>query len=180
MYLVPDFISERKSLLSLGLRAEHGAMQHRDLTSSILRAAFKVHSQLGPGLLESAYTACLEYELVRSGHTVFKEVMVEIAYDDLLIPAYRMDLLVDSKVMIEVKSVKELNDLHLAQAITYVKLGKADLGLLINFNERNLRTGIRRIHRGSAYAKADVPAMDPITIYGEAEEPDEEPPVVFH
>lgn len=106
----------------------------------------KVHTNLGPGLLESAYQECLFYELQKAGFSVIKEKPMPLVYEEVKLDiGYRIDLLVENKVIIEIKSVDALNEVHLAQTLTYLKLGNYKLGLLINFNVALLKNGIRRV-----------------------------------
>jgi GxxExxY protein len=122
------------------------SLLYQELTSSILQCAFKVHSNLGPGLLESAYEECLYYELDLEGfHSVKQKPMPLIYADKKLDIGYRIDLLVEDKVIVEVKSVESLNPVHTAQIMTYLKLSGCRVGLLINFNVSYLKEGIRRI-----------------------------------
>ena len=119
---------------------------HQELTSSILNCAYKVHSALGPGLLESAYEECLHYELDKAGLLVIKQKPMPLVYDEKKLDlGYRIDLLVESKVIIEIKSVDALNPVHFAQLMTYLKLSKCRIGFLINFNVQSLKDGIKRI-----------------------------------
>lgn len=105
-----------------------------------------VHTALGPGLLESAYKECLYYNLRKNGFHVQKEKSMPIFFDDVQLDCgYRVDLLVENKLVLELKSVTQLNDIHLAQTLTYLKLGNFELGLLINFNVVKLRDGIKRV-----------------------------------
>lgn len=121
-------------------------MKHSDLTSNILKHAFEVHRHLGPGLLESAYETCFEYELLRNGLTVQRQVPIDIHYNGVVINAgFKADLLVNGMVLIECKAIAELKEVHLAQVLTYLKLSNLEIGLLINFNEKQLKSGIRRI-----------------------------------
>jgi GxxExxY protein len=116
-----------------------------ELTDKILKCAFKVHSKLGPGFLESAYHACLKHELIKSGLVVRSEVSVPLIYDDLKLDCgYRIDLLVQGQVIIELKTVEKLTDVHQAQILTYLKLAELKVGLLLNFNTKSLRDGIKR------------------------------------
>jgi GxxExxY protein len=104
-----------------------------------------VHSQLGPGLLESCYQTCLAYELKERGLKVELEVPVKINYDGKQIKqAFRIDILVESEVVLELKSVEELSPIHEAQILTYLKLSEKRIGLLINFNETKLKYGLKR------------------------------------
>ncbi|MBN2571247.1 MAG: GxxExxY protein [Ignavibacteriales bacterium] len=117
-----------------------------DLTSGILKCAYKVHSELGPGLLESAYEECLFYELEQAGFRVEKQKTLPLVYHDVKLDAgYRIDLLVENKVVFEIKAVACFNDVHLAQVLTYLKLSKCKIGLLINFNVKSLKNGIKRV-----------------------------------
>ncbi|HKM92301.1 MAG TPA: GxxExxY protein [Prolixibacteraceae bacterium] len=121
-------------------------MKINDLTYEIIGYAYKVHSKLGPGLLESTYEVCLEYELIKSGMTVLRQVALPVIYDDIKLEAgYRIDLIVDNTVIIEIKSVDTLAPIHTAQVLTYLKLADKKLGLLINFNETDLKKGIKRL-----------------------------------
>lgn len=106
----------------------------------------EVHTQLGPGLLESAYRECLYFELISQGFDVRKEMPMPIIYKDVKLDhGYRMDLLVENKVVIEIKTVEVLNEVHTAQILTYLKLGNYKLGLLLNFHVSYLKNGIKRI-----------------------------------
>jgi len=118
-----------------------------EITELIIGASIEIHRQLGPGLLESAYRECLYYELSKVvGLSVKREVSMPIIYKEIkLEQGYRMDLLVEDKVVIELKTVDFLTDVHKAQLLTYLKLGNYKLGLLINFNETLLKNGIKRI-----------------------------------
>jgi len=116
------------------------------LSQVILGEAFHVHTVLGPGLLESAYKECLFYRLTKSGLWVEKEKPMPLIFEDIrLDQGYRLDLLVENKIVIELKAVEAINDLHIAQTLTYLKLGKYKLGLLLNFNVKSLKNGIKRI-----------------------------------
>lgn len=124
-------------------------MEENDLTEKIIGCAIKVHRALGPGLLESAYQACLYYELVKSGLFVEKEKPLPLIYEEVRLDCgYRMDILVERKIIVEVKSVDALTDIHLAQVLTYLKLNKSRFGLLINFNVLMLKHGIKRVING--------------------------------
>lgn len=121
-------------------------MTEDGLSKIIIGCAIKVHSALGPGLLESAYEECLNYELTKAGLSVQKQKPLPLIYEEVKLEVgYRIDLLVENKVVIEVKSVEALNDVHLAQALTYLKLNNYKLGLLINFNVSLLKNGLKRI-----------------------------------
>ncbi|MEZ4720588.1 MAG: GxxExxY protein [Flavobacteriales bacterium] len=124
-------------------------MTENDISYRIIGCAIKVHKALGPGLLESAYQECLAYELQKEGLRVEKEKPMSLVYEDVKMDVgYRIDLLIDDKVVIELKSVESLTDVHRAQVITYLKLGDYKLGLLINFNVAILKQGIERIANG--------------------------------
>jgi GxxExxY protein len=119
---------------------------HQELTSSILSCAYKVHSVLGPGLLESAYEECLHYELEKAGFDVIKQKPMPLIYEEKKLDiGYRIDLFIENKVILEIKSVDALNPVHLAQLMTYLKLSKCRIGFLINFNVQSLKDGIKRV-----------------------------------
>jgi GxxExxY protein len=116
------------------------------LTEQIIGSAIEVHRELGPGLLESAYRECLKHLLLNNGIVVESEKPQPLFFRDLkLEQGYRIDLLVDRKVVVELKCVEALNDVHLTQILTYMKLGNYPLGLLINFNVKLLNDGIKRV-----------------------------------
>lgn len=120
-------------------------MEENKLTEIIIGKAIEVHKQLGPGLLESAYQECLFYKLKNSGLTVIKEIALPIVYKEIKLDhGYRIDLLIENKVVIELKTVEFLNDVHTAQILTYMKLGNYNLGLLLNFHVKLLKNGIKR------------------------------------
>lgn len=130
--IVEDGVREYKSL--------------NDITYGIIGCAFKVHKALGPGLLESSYEACLFYELTKAGFVVERQKVLPLIYDEVKLDAgYRLDLVVNDSVIIEIKSVEELAPIHKAQVLTYLKLSKIKLGLLINFNTVDLKEGIQRL-----------------------------------
>jgi GxxExxY protein len=121
-------------------------MTENDISREIIGACIKIHRTLGPGLLESTYQQCLCYELEKLEYRIEREKPVPLIYEEMVIGCgYRIDILVEQKVVIELKSVRELDDIHAAQLLTYLKLGSYKLGLLINFNELLLKDGIRRI-----------------------------------
>ena len=116
------------------------------IANGIVDAALKVHRELGPGLLESTYEACLEHELVKRGYLVERQKPQPVHYDGIIIEAgYRIDLLINDLVLIELKAVSELASIHHAQLLTYLKLSRKSLGLLINFNVPLIKNGIRRV-----------------------------------
>ncbi len=117
-----------------------------DLATEVIGAAINVHRTLGPGLLESAYKECLYYELVKKGLSVEKERPLPLIYEEIKLDCgYRLDLLVENRLIVEIKAVEGLNDIHLAQVLTYLKVSGCRLGLLINFNVLKVKDGIRRI-----------------------------------
>lgn len=121
-------------------------MTENEISKVVVDCALKVHRQLGPGLLESAYKECLMYELKNQGLAVEKEKPMPLVYDTVKLDiGYRMDLLINNKLVIEIKSVESLNDIHLAQILTYLKLSGCKLGLLINFNVALIKHGIKRV-----------------------------------
>jgi GxxExxY protein len=121
-------------------------MSENYLTGKIIAAAIEIHKALGPGLLENAYKECLFFKLKSKGLHVEKEKPMPLYYEDVKLDCgYRIDMLVENQVVIEIKAVESLNDVHFAQTLTYMKIGKYKLGLLINFNVIVLKNGIRRI-----------------------------------
>ena len=121
-------------------------MKINDISQNIIGCAIEVHKILGPGLLESAYQECLFYEIYKKGLAVEKEIPMPVVYKEIkLNHGYRIDLLVERTVVVEIKTVEAFNDVHLAQILTYLKLGGYHLGLLINFNVSMLKQGLRRI-----------------------------------
>ena len=122
------------------------ALLYQELTNSILKCAYKVHTALGPGLLESVYEECLHYELDKSGLFNVKQKPMPLVYEEKKLDlGYRIDLIVESKVIIEIKSVDAINPVNMAQVMTYLKLSGCRIGFLINFNVLSLRDGIKRI-----------------------------------
>ena len=121
-------------------------MTENELSDKIIGCAIQVHKSLGPGLLESAYLECLWYELKEIGLKVEKQKPLPLIYKEVKLDVgYRLDLLVEDKVVIELKSVEALNDVHVAQVITYLKLSGCKLGLLMNFNVLRLVDGLKRL-----------------------------------
>jgi GxxExxY protein len=121
-------------------------MNENELSKVIIGCAIEVHKALGPGLLESAYEECLFYELNAAGLKVEKQKPLPVVYKEVKLEAgYRVDLLVENKVVIEIKSVEVLNDIHTAQVLTYLKLSDCKLGLLVNFNVSRLADGVKRL-----------------------------------
>lgn len=124
-------------------------MSENELAKVVIGHAIEVHRALGPGLLESAYQECLYYKLRKEGFFVEKEKAMPLVFEEVQLECgYRIDLLVERKLVIELKSVEALNDVHLAQILTYLKLGDYKLGLLLNFNTAILKHGIKRVVNG--------------------------------
>ena len=121
-------------------------MTENEIGSIIVDSAFAVHSNLGPGLLESTYQACLAFEIQKRGLLTDTEAALPVIYEDVKLNCgYRIDIWVERKVAIEIKAVEALNDVHLAQILTYLKLTDNRLGFLINFNVAKIKNGIRRV-----------------------------------
>jgi GxxExxY protein len=121
-------------------------MTENEISNIVIGLAIEVHRGLGPGLLENAYKECLYFKINQAGLFIEKEKAMPLIFEDVYLDCgYRVDLLVEKKLIIELKSVDCLTDVHLAQTLTYLKLGKLKLGLLINFNEILLKKGIRRV-----------------------------------
>jgi GxxExxY protein len=121
-------------------------MEKEEIFKKILDFSFKVHSALGPGLLESAYSECLYYDLTKSGLKVSKQKPLPLIYKEVHLEAgYRIDLFVENCIVIEVKSIEALAEIHMAQILTYLKLSNCNLGLLVNFNVLHLKDGIKRV-----------------------------------
>lgn len=125
-------------------------MTENELAKLTFNCALKVHQALGPGLLESAYCECLCYELYKTGVYVEKQKPLPLIYEEVRLDVgYRMDIMLENKFVIEVKSVESLNDIHMAQLLTYLKLSGSKLGLLINFNVLLIKDGIKRVINGT-------------------------------
>jgi GxxExxY protein len=121
-------------------------MENNEITEKIIGCAIKVHKELGPGLLESAYKECLYYEIIQSGLYAEKEKALPLIYHEVQLDCgYRIDVLAEKRIVVEIKAVEALNDIHLAQVLTYLKLSKCKYGLLINFNVIRLVDGIKRV-----------------------------------
>jgi GxxExxY protein len=121
-------------------------MIENEITERILKCAFKVHTALGPGLLESSYKECLNYEMKKEGLYVEKEKPMPLIYEEVKLDiGYRLDLMVNNKVVIEIKTVEVFNDVHLAQILTYMRLSNCKVGLLLNFKVAALKHGIKRM-----------------------------------
>jgi len=119
------------------------------IVSDVVKFAMKIHTRFGPGLLESAYRECLAYELRKTGYSVEIEKSLPLIYEEIrLNHGYRMDLLINNKLVIEIKCADMLLDVHFAQLMTYLKVGDYRLGLLLNFKVAHLRDGIKRVANG--------------------------------
>ncbi len=124
-------------------------MTENEIATNVFDCALKVHQALGPGLLESAYEECLFYEIKENGLFIEKQKPLPLIYKEVKLDiGYRVDLLIEKKFIVEIKAVECLNDVHLAQLLTYLKLSDCRLGFLINFNVKLLKDGIRRVING--------------------------------
>ncbi len=124
-------------------------MTENEIAHKVIGIAIEVHNALGPGLLESAYKECMYYKIDKSGFFIEKEKPMPLFFEEVRLECgYRIDLLIEHKLVIEIKSVDVLNNAHLAQTLTYMKLGNYKLGLLMNFNVVKLKDGIKRIING--------------------------------
>ncbi len=120
-------------------------MNRNEISGAVVDAAMKVHTALGPGLLESAYAACLRHELIKRGLSVTSEVPLPVVYDGIKLDAgYRLDMVVEDTVVVELKAIEALAPIHQAQIISYLKLSGKPIGLLINFHSLHLKDGIKR------------------------------------
>lgn len=121
-------------------------MTENEISNIIIGIAIEIHKKLGPGLLENVYKECLFYKIMQRGLLVEKEKALPLVFEEVKLDCgYRIDLLVENKFLIEIKTVESLTVNHLAQTLTYLKLGNYKLGLLVNFNESLLKNGIRRV-----------------------------------
>ncbi|MFY8112227.1 MAG: GxxExxY protein [Flavobacterium sp.] len=125
-------------------------MTENEISKIVFECALRVHKVLGPGLLESAYEECLFYELKKANLKVEKQKSLPLVYEEVKLDVgYRIDILVEDKFIVEIKAVETLNDVHLAQLLTYLKLSDCKLGLLINFNVKLFKEGVRRVINGT-------------------------------
>lgn len=121
-------------------------LSENELSHIVIGMALEIHNSLGPGLLERSYEECLHYKLCKAGLMAEKQKAIPLEYEGVRLECgYRIDLLVEKKLVIEIKSVLEMNDLYFAQTLTYLRLGNYRLGILINFNVIHLKDGIRRV-----------------------------------
>ena len=124
-------------------------MNENQIAAAVVDAAFKIHTTLGPGLLESVYESTLEYELQKRGLSVLRQIGLPVYYEGLKLElGYRVDLIVGDKVIIEIKSIEALAPIHKRQLLTYLRLANMRLGLLINFNVERIKDGIQRVVNG--------------------------------
>lgn len=124
-------------------------MKENEISYKIRGAIYKVYNGLGPGLLESTYEAAMIYQLKKDGLKVESQVPIDIIYDGQKLPtSYRLDLIVEDKIIVELKSVEELNNIHFKQLLTYLRLKRLHLGILVNFNVENINDGIIRVVNG--------------------------------
>jgi GxxExxY protein len=124
-------------------------MNENEMAEKIIGLAIKVHSKLGPGLLESAYEKAFSFELKRNGFEISTQVPIAIKYENEIIDeGFRADIVVNDLIILELKSVKNIEDIHLKQLLTYLRLSNKKLGIVINFNEILLKKGIRRVING--------------------------------
>ncbi len=125
-------------------------MNENEIAKIVFNLGLKVHRALGPGLLESAYQECLWYEINKAGLKVERQKALPLVYEDVRLDiGYRIDLLIENKFIVEIKSVEALNDLYLAQTLTYLRLSNCKLGLLINFNTVLFKDGVKRVINGT-------------------------------
>jgi GxxExxY protein len=121
-------------------------MTENEITEVIIGCAIKVHKSLGPGLLESAYEECMDYELRKTALEIERQKSLPLVYEEVKLECgYRLDFMANKKVVIEIKSIEALNDIHLAQILTYLRLSGCKVGLLINFNVLKLTNGLKRV-----------------------------------
>ena len=121
-------------------------MDRERIFKVILDSAYKVHTALGPGLFESAYEECLCYELKQSGLSLKRQSPLPLVYREIKLEAgYRVDLMVENKIVVEIKSIESFTEIHMAQILTYLKLSDCKLGLLVNFNVKHLKNGLKRV-----------------------------------
>jgi GxxExxY protein len=139
---------------------EGGGEGLNGISGSIIGAAIEVHKYLGPGLLEGAYEACLGYDLIARGHAIERQKPLPIVYKGVSIDcAYRLDLVVDRQVIVEVKAVEQLLPVHEAQILSYLRLSGLPLGLLVNFNGATLRQGVRRFRPFQSFSVSSMPSV---------------------
>ena len=125
-------------------------ISENEIARVVYEAGYTVHKALGPGLLESAYEECMFYELKKTNLKVEKQKALPLIYDEVRLDiGYRLDLIIEDKFIVEIKAVESLNDIHLAQILTYLRLSDCKLGMLINFNVTLLKNGVKRVINGT-------------------------------
>lgn len=125
-------------------------ISENEISRIVYESGYLVHKSLGPGLLESAYEECLHYELKKHGLLIEKQKSMPLVYDEVKLDVgYRLDFLIENKFVLEIKSVEALNDVHLAQILTYLRLSNCKLGMLINFNILHFKNGVKRVINGT-------------------------------
>jgi GxxExxY protein len=135
-------------------------MHFNEISGAVIDSAMKVHTELGPGLLESVYTACLVHELRKRGLQTARQLPLPVNYDgERMDLGFRIDILVENTVVVEIKAVDAIHPVHLAQVITYLKLSGKYVGLLINFNVVHLHDGIRRMVQGEPPSMSSVSSV---------------------
>jgi len=142
------YCSTKDSVISVPLWLEKmlRMLETNEITETIIGAAIRVHKELGPGLLESAYQECLFFELQQADVQVEKEKPLPLIYRNVKMDCgYRIDLLVEEEVVVEIKAVKAIEDIHIAQTLAYMKLTNTEIGLIINFNVTQLTKGVKRL-----------------------------------
>ncbi len=121
-------------------------METNEITREIIDSAYKVHASLGPGLLESAYRTCLAYELRKKGIRVEEEKPLPLVYEEVRLDCgFRLDMFVENRIVVELKTVDAFNDVHIAQVLTYLRFSNTHTGLLLNFYVKSLKDGLKRI-----------------------------------
>jgi GxxExxY protein len=136
----------------MSVAAAGGKKTAHEVSHAVIACALRVHTALGPGLLESAYEACLAHELAKAGLAVSRQVELPVVYDGITLDiGYRIDLLVEDLVIVELKAIDSINDIHKAQIISYLKLSGKSLGLIINFHVIHLKDGIKRFVEGKKW-----------------------------
>ncbi|PWN67028.1 GxxExxY protein [Chryseobacterium phosphatilyticum] len=125
-------------------------ISENDISKIVYEAGYLVHKTLGPGLLESAYEECMFYELSKQGLFIEKQKPMPLIYNEVKLNAgYRLDFLIEKKFVLEIKSTESLNDIHLAQILTYLRLSNCKLGMLVNFNTIQFKNGVKRVINGT-------------------------------
>lgn len=124
-------------------------MDENEISKAIVNASYKIHTRLGPGLLESVYEAILSHELTKLGLKIERQKPIPVIWEDVYLDiGFRSDIVVENKVIIEIKSVEQISNVHLKQLLTYIRVTDLKLGLLINFNEALIKNGIKRVVNG--------------------------------